>query len=485
MRKWLPLIPIVVAVAFTAATYDQLPAVVTPDWNRLLPIDTPAESMGRLGFSLLLPLVAAALWAAFVLGARVRGGPGRLPAERLGAEAVQRFEPTYHVVVLGVTGLIALMHIALLASALAWPNAAFVAVGVTLGLGLIAVGNLMPRVRQNWIVGIRTRDALEDPEVWMRTHRYFGFLLMLAGVAVIVIAFVAVRYAFTAFLVGFLVAAILAHRRGARSATAGATIAATLGILGCLSPNAARALPELRIDGSPGVAPLVAAIADAYGQVNSGAPVRVGAGLGSSARIQALAENRIDLAMASHGVDSAALRARGIVAVEIARTAVVFAVHSGVDRRDITPSQACDIYAGRLARWSDDLPIVAHARPDDEVDAEVANAAVPCLRSARTASVIMVERPDAMAGALATTPGAFGVTSMAYVQQVGGRIRALALDGIEPTEANVVRGRYPMTRRAILLAHEPFTPAVHRFLEFVQSDAGARVLRANGAIPTR
>jgi len=248
----------------------------------------------------------------------------------------------------------------------------------------------------------------------------------------------------------------------------------------------ARPLPELRIDGSPGVAPLVAELADAYRAANPRAATRIGSGLGTSARIAALAEGRIDIAMASHGVDTASLRQRGIAVHEIARTAVVFAVNAGVEHSDVTQAQVCDILSGRRTHWTDDLPIAPLARPPDEVDAEVALAAIPCLRGLSLApSVRVVERPDDMAASIASTPGAFGITSMPHVLRSNGRIRALELDGIAPSDTNVASGRYPMARSAFLLVRAPESPAVRAFLDYARSAEGIRVLRAAGAIAVK
>ena len=166
--------------------------------------------MGRIEFAMLMPMVALAIWAGAVVLARVRGARAGIVPEHLAAAAVERFEPTFHVVVFAVVSLIVLFHLALLAGALAWPAWSVKAIGATLGVGLFLVGNLMPRVRPNWIVGIRTRATLADPALWMRTHRYFGALLMLSGVVVVVIAIVAVRFAFVSMVVGILASGALA-----------------------------------------------------------------------------------------------------------------------------------------------------------------------------------------------------------------------------------------------------------------------------------
>src|SRR5688572_33251573 len=64
------------------------------------------------------------------------------------------------------------------------------------------------------------------------------------------------------------------------------------------------------IDGSTGVAPLVEALAKAYREQNPGATIEIGKGLGTKARIQALSEGKIDIAMASHGIDIAGIKRR-------------------------------------------------------------------------------------------------------------------------------------------------------------------------------
>jgi phosphate transport system substrate-binding protein len=89
-----------------------------------------------------------------------------------------------------------------------------------------------------------------------------------------------------------------------------------------------------------------------------------------------------------------------------------------------------------------------------------------------------------MAAALAATPGALGITSLPFVRQSGGRVRALAFGGAAPTAANVRRGAYPLTRASILLTAAAPRPPVARFLAFVRGPAGARVISAGGAVPT-
>jgi uncharacterized membrane protein len=58
---------------------------------------------------------------------------------------------------------------------------------VSAGALMAVMGNLMGKVRKNFFVGIRTPWTLSNDEVWSRTQRLGGWLMVLAG-SVIVIA---------------------------------------------------------------------------------------------------------------------------------------------------------------------------------------------------------------------------------------------------------------------------------------------------------
>lgn len=57
------------------------------------------------------------------------------------------------------------------------------------GLVLVVLGNIMPKAKQNYSVGIKTPWALHDPENWNHTQRFGGWCMVLAGVVVMATAF--------------------------------------------------------------------------------------------------------------------------------------------------------------------------------------------------------------------------------------------------------------------------------------------------------
>ena len=58
-----------------------------------------------------------------------------------------------------------------------------------LGLLFIAMGNWMPKVKQNATLGIKVRWTLYNEENWNRTHRFAGWCWVIGGIGFIVLGF--------------------------------------------------------------------------------------------------------------------------------------------------------------------------------------------------------------------------------------------------------------------------------------------------------
>jgi uncharacterized membrane protein len=58
------------------------------------------------------------------------------------------------------------------------------------GLVLVVAGNVLPRLRPNYAIGIRTRWTLADESVWMKTHRAGGYVLVVFGLVLIAWTFI-------------------------------------------------------------------------------------------------------------------------------------------------------------------------------------------------------------------------------------------------------------------------------------------------------
>ena len=94
------------------------------------------------------------------------------------------FADLYPVLKSGVCAL--MLYITYLAlSAASSPDQALPITRVMIGLGLLFVvlGNYLPKVRSNFFVGIRTPWTLSSDDVWTRTHRFAGKLMVVLGIA--------------------------------------------------------------------------------------------------------------------------------------------------------------------------------------------------------------------------------------------------------------------------------------------------------------
>ena len=58
------------------------------------------------------------------------------------------------------------------------------------GVLLIALGNYLPKCKQNYTVGIKLPWTLNSEENWNRTHHLSGYLFILAGIVMTITAFI-------------------------------------------------------------------------------------------------------------------------------------------------------------------------------------------------------------------------------------------------------------------------------------------------------
>ena len=65
-----------------------------------------------------------------------------------------------------------------------------------LGAVFIGMGNYMPRVPQNYSLGIRTPWTLANESVWKKTHRVGGYSWIVIGMIILVLGFIHYSYAY-------------------------------------------------------------------------------------------------------------------------------------------------------------------------------------------------------------------------------------------------------------------------------------------------
>lgn len=196
MRKWYPWLLVGLAFGFSAAVYSRLPDPIPTHWNLRGEIDGYSP---RAWGAWLMPAILLSV-AAIV---------PRLPALDPRKQNYEKFRPTYDFVIAAVMTLLAVLHVVLLGAALGWPIRIERITPILIGLLFTVIGNLLPRARPNWLFGIRTPWTLTNDRVWERTHRMGGFTFVIAGVVVMLTAFLDPAVAMIAFIVSIVTASII------------------------------------------------------------------------------------------------------------------------------------------------------------------------------------------------------------------------------------------------------------------------------------
>lgn len=80
--------------------------------------------------------------------------------------------------------------------------------GFLLGLLFIAVGNYLPKCKQNYMVGIKLPWTLDDAENWNATHRMAGPIWVLGGLAILILNIAGLNNTWTFLGITLLVALI-------------------------------------------------------------------------------------------------------------------------------------------------------------------------------------------------------------------------------------------------------------------------------------
>ena len=77
-----------------------------------------------------------------------------------------------------------------------------------MGVFFVVLGNVLPRTRPNWLLGIRTPWTLSSDRVWERTHRVGGYLMLGAGLVAILAGLLVPDRAMFVMMGGITVAAL-------------------------------------------------------------------------------------------------------------------------------------------------------------------------------------------------------------------------------------------------------------------------------------
>lgn len=184
--EWLQLLILAVPFCVVALLWDKIPERIPVHWNGRGQVDGWGSKHSPALF--LVPSINC--FFAVLLFLTLRIDPRLRKLEGDASASVPR---TLKVIRLGVTALfggIAVWLILAAASGVSSPAAMPQVLQVGVGAVILVLGNLMGKIRPNYLIGIRTPWTLESKEVWTKTHRFGGRLMVVVGLLMILLCFV-------------------------------------------------------------------------------------------------------------------------------------------------------------------------------------------------------------------------------------------------------------------------------------------------------
>ena len=237
------------------------------------------------------------------------------------------------------------------------------------------------------------------------------------------------------------------------------------------------------VGGSGAVTALMRVLAAAYEQQHPQDNIIVNPALGTKGGVKALSAGAIDLALAGRPL-TVQERASGLAEIEFARTPLVMAVPAANPASDISFPQLAALY-GPGAVWPDGNRVRVVLRSRDHSDSQALAGFSPAIAQALDAALarpgmfVAINDEDA-AAAIVRLPGAIGTVTLAQIAAGRLPLKALALAGLPPSVEAIRSGRYPYYKRLFFVTSALATPATKRFIAFVQSGEGTRILAAHG-----
>lgn len=195
MRKWIPVLIIAAALIASAVVYPDLPDRMPTHWNLS---GEPDGWSSRAWGAWLIPFMIAVVWGLTRL----------LPAIDPRKANYAKFAGAFEGIILSVMLFMLVLHGLILRAALGHPVAMDRVMPAGIGVLFIVIGNLLPRARPNWFVGIRTPWTLSSDRVWEKTHRIGGRLFVAGGIVIALSTFLGTNWS-QGVLIGVVIACSL------------------------------------------------------------------------------------------------------------------------------------------------------------------------------------------------------------------------------------------------------------------------------------
>ena len=260
-----------------------------------------------------------------------------------------------------------------------------------------------------------------------------------------------------------------------RSLTVGTAAALVLLCAGC-GDESKRAV---NVVGSTSIQPFAEFLAQEYGRKNPGQQVEVQGG-GSTAGLEAAANGLADIGMCSRSLKPE--EAQRFTQILIARDGLAIVVNPINPVSSLTIDQLLGLFSGRVKNWKDvggrDGPVRPITREEGSGTREsFVKLVMGKERISRAA--LTQESNGAVKELVKGDSAAIGYMSLGLV---GKELKAVSVDGVEASTANVLAGTYKLTRPFLFVTTGTVRPEAQQFIGYVLSPEGQKILETEGLV---
>lgn len=233
---------------------------------------------------------------------------------------------------------------------------------------------------------------------------------------------------------------------------------------------------------------LIPQLAAAYSESHPGVSVEIAAE-GSSTGILSLLTGDASVAMSSRRLKSeeeAFAREAGIQIrqIPIATDAILIAVHPRNPLKEISLVEAEMVFAGDVRYWWQDPVegkfIYVYTRHSASGTFSRFKELAMRGRDYSPTSQKLAGN-EQIAYEISMNPHSIGFVSLVQANAEG--IKVLPVEGVPASFGAIRSGDYPLQRQLYLVVREPAEPTVSRFLGFVRSSTGQKIIRLAGFLP--
>jgi phosphate transport system substrate-binding protein len=229
------------------------------------------------------------------------------------------------------------------------------------------------------------------------------------------------------------------------------------------------------------VTPFAEQLAEHYQQAHAGTAINI-QGLGSSAGIRAAIDGVAEIGMSSRELQPE--EEAQLDAVVIARDAIAVIVNPANPIEGLSQAQIEGIFSGQISSWDalggppHSITVVSREAGSGTFGAfdELVMKGKPL-----TTRVLRQGSNGAIRQIVAEDPSAIGYISLGIIDQT---VKALAIDGVEPSVANVEAGKYTLVRPFLFVWRKgaTLTPLAQDFVKYVTGPEGQDELTKAGLV---